>query len=274
MPALRTIFNSPVSYEVNPGDPGGPPIAVKNGIYNTFTPQLAVTENIFSPELMYAAKNAPLLVQQARQSNDSAQINVVATISTAFFNLLNTITQINVLKEDTAQFYKTVQDAYHQYVGGIVDKTDYEQATITLNNSKAQLRQAIENVKPQYASLKQIMGFPPKDNFRIVVDTAKMMKEIYFDTTQQLQYEKRIEFQLLETAKKIQEQNINYNRFRFLPSLVSLFTHTMMNMLIIRFPNSFPNRILFHSSEHLSAFLYSQALEGLKVFSGQSCNGR
>lgn len=223
--SLTHYLQLPVTYEVNPSDPSGPPIPMKNGIYNTFTPQLAVTENIFSPELLYAAKSAHLLVQQAKEGNDSAQINMVATISTAFFNLLNTITQINVLKEDTVQFYKTLQDAYHQYVGGIVDKTDYEQATITLNNSKAQLRQAVENVKPQYASLKQVMGFPPKDNFNILVDTAKMMKEIFFDTTQQLQYEKRIEYQLLETAKKIQEQNIDYYRFRFLPTVSAFYTY-------------------------------------------------
>jgi outer membrane protein TolC len=223
---LTHYLQLPVTYEVNPADPSGPPIAVKNGIYNTFTPQLAVTENIFSPELLYAAKNAPLLVQQARQGSDSAQINMVATISTVFFNLLNTITQINVLKEDTVQFYKTLQDAYHQYVGGIVDKTDYEQATITLNNSKAQLRQAIENVKPQYASLKQIMGFPPEKDFNIFVDTAKMMQEIAFDTTRKFKYEIRIEYQLLETAKKIQEQNIDYNRFRFLPTVSAFYTYT------------------------------------------------
>ncbi|HTA26292.1 MAG TPA: TolC family protein, partial [Bacteroidia bacterium] len=223
--SLTHYIQLPVTYEVNPSDPNAPPIPVKNGIYNTFTPQLAVTENIFSPELLYSAKNAPLLVKQARQGNDSAKINVVATISTAFFNLLNTIEQINVLKEDTVQFYKTLEDAYHQYVGGIVDKTDYEQATITLNNSKAQLRQAIENVKPQYASLKQVMGFPPEKNFNILVDTAKMMNEIAFDTTQQFQYENRIEYQLLETAKKIQEQNIDYYRFRFLPTVSAFYTY-------------------------------------------------
>jgi outer membrane protein TolC len=116
-------------------------------------------------------------------------------------------------------------DAYHQYVGGIVDKTDYEQATITLNNSKAQLKQAVENVIPQYASLKQLMGFPPEKNFNVRFDTSQMMREIAFDTNQPLQYKNRIEYQLLETARGLQQQNINYYRYNFLPTLSAFYTY-------------------------------------------------
>ena len=94
-----------------------------------------------------------------------------------------TLEQINVLKEDTTEFGKSFRDAYHQYVGGIVDETDYEQAEITLNNTKAQLKQANENVVPQYAALKQLMGYPTEKQFNVVFDTLEMMKSIHIDTT-------------------------------------------------------------------------------------------
>jgi outer membrane protein TolC len=203
----------------------GAPITVKTGITNSLTPQLTATETIFSPGLLYAAKSAHLLVEQAMQANDSSKINIIATVSTGFYNLLNTLEQINVLKEDTAEFRKNLMDAYHQYVGGIVDKTDYEQATITLNNSKAQLKQAVENVIPEYSQLKQEMGFPPEKNFNVSFDTAQMMREISMDTSQQLQYKNRIEYQLLETARNIQEQNLDYYRYNFLPTLSAFYTY-------------------------------------------------
>jgi len=209
---------------------------VKTGIYNTLSPELTASESIFSPGLLFAAKSAHLLVQQAKQANDSSKINIVATISTAFYNLLNTLEQINVLREDTAQFAKNVRDAYHQYVGGIVDKTDYEEATITLNNSKAQLKQATLNVVPQYASLKQEMGFSPAKEFNVNFDTAQMAHTITLDTTQQLQYKNRIEYQLLETAKSLQQQDINYYRYNFLPTISAFYTYNY------EFENnSFPN---------------------------------
>ena len=93
-----------------------------------------------------------------------------------------TLEQINVLTEDTAKGFskKFERYTYHQYVGGIVDKTDYKEATITLNNSLAQLKQAKENVRPQYAQLKTLMGFPPEKQFSVSFDTARMVQEIAF----------------------------------------------------------------------------------------------
>jgi hypothetical protein len=40
-----------------------------------------------------------------------------------------------------------VQDSYHQYEAGIVDKTDYKRATISLNNTTAPRKQVNDLVK-------------------------------------------------------------------------------------------------------------------------------
>jgi len=117
--------------------PGG---TQRQSYSNTFIPGISVTQAIFNPSLLYAYKSAPLYVKQAQQASDSTKIFVVSAVSKSFYNLLLTLEQINVLKEDTAQFAKSLRDAYHQYKGGIVDETDYEQAQITLNNTMAQFK--------------------------------------------------------------------------------------------------------------------------------------
>jgi len=194
---------------------------------NTFIPGIAVSQALFNPSLLYAYKSAPLLVKQAQQATDSTKIFVVSSISKSFYNLLLTLEQINVLKEDTAEFEKSLRDAYHQYKGGIVDETDYEQAEITLNNTMAQLKQANENVVPQYATLKQIMGYPPEKQFNVVFDTLEMMKSIHIDTTEQLQYEKRIELQEIKTNKDLQTQLINFYRYSFLPTVSAFYNYNL-----------------------------------------------
>jgi len=193
----------------------------------TFSPGVSLTQQIFNPSLLYAFKSAPLYIQQANQVTDSTKIGVVSDVTKSFYTLLLTLEQINVLKEDTAEFGKSYRDAYHQYVGGIVDETDYEQAEITLNNTKAQLKQADENVVPQYATLKQLMGYPPDKQFNVVFDTLEMMKNIHIDTNRQLQFEKRIEFQLLNTNKALQDQTVNYYRYSFLPTLSGFFNYNL-----------------------------------------------
>lgn len=204
---------------------GGNIVQQKTGVINTFNPTLSVTQTLFNPSLLYAYKSAPLYVKQAEQITDSTKINIVATVSKTFYGLLLTLQQIDVLKEDTARLGKNLRDTYHQYIGGTVDETDYDEAAITLNNSKAQLKQANENVTPQYAALKQVMGLPPEQNFNVSFDTAQMMRDVAFDTTQTLQYQQRIEFQQLANNKQIQGMLVNYYRKSWLPTVGAFFDY-------------------------------------------------
>lgn len=218
---------------------------VRSSYTNTFIPELAVSQAILSPGLLYAAKSAPLLVKQAQQVTDSTKIYLVSAVSKSFYNVLLTLQQINVLKEDTARLGKNLRDTYHQYKGGIVDETDYLQATITLNNSVAQLKQANENIIPQYTALKQLMGYEPEKDFNVSIDTAQMMADIQIDTTRQLQYEKRIEYRQVETRKDLQQQLTNYYKYAYLPTVSGFFNYSLQyannnfsNLLSKSYPSS------------------------------------
>ncbi len=197
----------------------------KTGVINTVTPTLQVTQTIFNPALLYAVHAAPLYVKQAQQITDSTKIEIIAAVSKSFYSLLNTLEQINVFKEDTARLNKNVSDTYHQFVSGIADKTNYDEAVITLNNSLFSLRQAIENIRPQYAQLKQVMGYPPIQQFNVLYDTVQMKSDIAFDTTQQLQFDRRIEFQVLQTTKQLQLQTVDYYRHAWLPTVGAFFNY-------------------------------------------------
>ena len=217
----------PESYVSNTSNPGSAPVLTTSGVKNSVVPSLSVTQNIFSPSLVYAAKSAPLYIKQAQQATDTSKINLVAVVSKAFYALLLTLKQIETLKEDTVRLSRSLYDAYHQYVGGIVDETDYQQANITLNNSRASLRQAYENIRPQYAILKQFMGFDSKNDFNVIFDTTRMKEELAFDTAQQLDFEKRIDYQLLQTTKQLQEQTVKYYKWAWLPTLSGSFSYDL-----------------------------------------------
>jgi outer membrane protein TolC len=218
----------------------------KSGIINTITPTLAVTQTIFNPALLYAVHAAPLYVKQAQQITDSTKIEIIDAVSKSFYSLLNTLEQINILKEDTARLNKNVSDTYHQYVGGLVDKSDYDEAVISLNNSLFTLRQATETVRPQYAQLKQVMGYPPMQQFNVFYDTLQMKNDMAFDTTQNLTFEKRIEYQYLQTTKQLQLETVNYYRHAWLPTVGAFFNYedefesnSLSNLLSQGYPFSY-----------------------------------
>jgi outer membrane protein TolC len=220
---LQHYLSLPTTFVKN----NGVVIQQKGGVVNTFTPVLAVTQTIFNPALVYAVKSAPLYVEQAEQITDSTKIFIVTTVSKTFYSLLLTLEQINVLKEDTTRLSKNVHDTYHQYVAGTIDETDYDEALISLNNSKAQLKQAQLNVYPQYALLKQQMGMPAEQSFNVMYDTTQMQQDIAFDTTQPLDYANRIEFRQLQTAKKLQDQTTHYYQLAWLPTVGAFFDYAL-----------------------------------------------
>ena len=198
---------------------------IPSGVYNTSTPAITATQTIFSTDVLLATRASKLNTLFAKQSTANTKINTVSDVSKAFYDLLLTLQQINVLKEDTARLIKNQQDTYHQYISGIVDKVDYKQASISLNNSMAQLKSANESVQAKYAALKQLMGYPQTKHFTVIFDTAQMLQEAYFDTSEALNYEKRIEYQQLETVRRLARETTAYYQLGFIPSLSVFYNY-------------------------------------------------
>lgn len=225
----------------------GTEVPIKTSVVNTSTPGVGVTQAIFSPSLLYASKAAPLNLKEAEQATDSTKIELVANVSKSFYSLLLTLQQIDVLKEDTARLGESMRTAYHQYVGGIVDETDYEQATVTLNTSMVQLKQAVESVAPQYAALKQLMGYPPGQQFNVSYDSTAMQKDIDIDTSEQLQYEKRIELKQLYTQKSLQQELTRYYQKAYFPTLSAFYNYNYAfqnNRFSKLYADAYPNSLI------------------------------
>jgi outer membrane protein len=100
-----------------------------------------------------------------------------------------------------------------------VDNTDYKRATISLNNARAERKQAEELLKSRYAVLKEEMGYPPAADLLLEHDSTAMEHEASLDTAQAVHVENRIEFQQLHIQRGLQEANLQYARWAFLPSI-------------------------------------------------------
>jgi len=164
------------------------------------------------------------------QQTAEDKIDVAIGVSKAFYAVLVIQKQIEVLDEDIVRLERSLQDAFDQYKGGITDKTDYKRATISLNNARAERRAAEESLKARYASLKAQMGYPTEFRLKLSSDMGQIEREALIDTTQNVQYEKRIEYQLLETEKRLQEANLSYAKWSFLPTLTLLGNYSISYM--------------------------------------------
>ncbi|MBA4198709.1 MAG: transporter [Chitinophaga sp.] len=203
---------------------------IRNGTFNTSYIGLSATQNIFNRDVLLASRTADEIRKQTKQSTTFNSIDIASSVSKAFFDVLLTQKQVAVLDESIIRLQRSLKDAYSQYQGGVVDKTDYKRATISLNNAKAQRKQTADLIDAKYAYLKQLMGYPDSTSLVLQYDSTQMEKEAFVDTLRTINYDDRIEFQQIQTQKKLQLANLKYYKWSYLPT-VSAFGNYNLGFL-------------------------------------------
>ena len=209
---------------------------VPSGTYNNSNIGLGLTQNIFNRDVLLAAQTKKDVMTNIKQTTVSNKIDVTVNVSKAFYDVLLTEKQIAVLDDDIVRLERNLKDATNQYRGGLVDKTDYKRATISLNNSKAERKNDEETLKAKYALLKQLMGYTSPDSLHLSYDSAQMESDVYMDTLAIADYSKRIEYQQLMTEKRLQQADVKYEKWAYIPSVTAGAGYTL-DYLNPRFSN-------------------------------------
>lgn len=217
------------------------PATTQTNINNLSTLGLQANQVIYNNDVLQAAKAAKYSRQYYKQNTTSSQINVVSDVSKAFFDVLLSEKQLDILNEDIVRLQRSLKDAYSRYQAGASDKTDYKQAMISLNNSIASRKQTEEAIKSKTAYLKQIMGLGTGAQLNLSYDSTRYESEAVVDTNQKLDFNNRIEYQLLQTEKNLDVVNVNYYKYGFLPSVSATAAYNWVYL-----SNSFSN--LYNSS--------------------------
>ncbi|HEY4650533.1 MAG TPA: TolC family protein [Pontibacter sp.] len=189
---------------------------------------LQATQNIFNSELLLASRASRSRRLLLGQQVTSTRINTVVEVSKAFYDVLLTQEQLRILDLNIARQEKQFNDARSRYEVGLVDKTDYQRAAITLANIRADRKRAEEGIKAGVAYLKQLMGYPVDQELKLTHNYSRMEQEVLADTTQALAYDNRIELQQLQTQRQLLRLNTAYTRTGFLPTVSAFGNYNLL----------------------------------------------
>ncbi len=219
---------------------------VRIGVENTSALSVAARQNVFNRDVLLASRTARDVREFARQNTSSSKIDIAVEVTKAFYDILTTEQQIKATAEDTVRLARSLRDAYNQYQAGVADRTDYKRATIALNNSRAQLSTSQEVLKARMQYLKSLMGYPVNGELHILYDSAEMENSITLDTSTGIDYTRRIEFRQLATQRRLQEADLRYNKWSYLPEvdinatyLLQFQNNEFSKLYSDNFPNSF-----------------------------------
>lgn len=217
------------------------------GAKNTSTLSLSLSQSIFNRDVLLASQTSDAYRVQAAQTTVDTKIDVVVNVSKAFYDVILSQRQVEILAEDITRLQRSLQDATNQYQSGVVDKTDPQRAKIALNNTLAQRKQYQDLVGAKYQVLKQLMGYPPTNQLTLAYDTLQLANEVALDTLQLVNPKSRIEYQLLQTQGQLLNANVRYNRWSYLPSVNANANYNLLyqnNAFPQLYSQTFPNSLI------------------------------
>ena len=103
---------------------------------------LQANQTLFNRDQLFASKSSKYYRQQLQQIIANARINTVVDVSKAFYSILLSEEQIRILDQNLDRLEKQYKDAYSRFDAGLVDKTDYQRASIALTNVKSDRNQS------------------------------------------------------------------------------------------------------------------------------------
>jgi outer membrane protein TolC len=192
---------------------------VRFGQNNASSAQFTATQNIFNRDALLASSTASKIRILAGQNTSRSKIDVVVDVTKAFYDVLATAAQVKVSEESIRRLETSLETAYSRYTSGVADKTDYKRATILLGNARAERKSNQEALGYKQMYLKALMGYPIDHELPVQYDTVQMEQNVFLDTLQQINYSEHIDYRILYTQRELQQANVKYSYWGFLPSL-------------------------------------------------------
>lgn len=208
-----------IKQQVSPLTIGGETSYIAMGARNASGITLQADQEILNAGLIQASKSAKYYRQQYDLNTENQSISTIVEVSKAYYDILTSQEQLEIISENINRLEKQFQDAKAQYEVGLVDKTDFQRAQISLSNSKADLKRTTELLKYKYAYLKALIGYQAEKDLSLSFNGQEMEQSVLLDTTDMLNYQNRVEYRQLQTQKQLQQINTSYNKLQFLPDL-------------------------------------------------------
>lgn len=191
-----------------------------SGLVNIYADQKIIDAGLFQ-----ASKASPLLKENAEHNLKLEKINTVVEVSKAYYDILTTTRQIEIINDNIQRIKRQLEDATIRLETGIVDKTDSKRAQISLANSEMENKRLTENLDAKYAVFAEIIGFTGYFDFRLNFEKVNLSKDILLNIESNPSFQNRIEMQQLQTFKELQKVNTLYNKWSFLPSLSASYNY-------------------------------------------------
>jgi outer membrane protein TolC len=185
-------------------------------------------QTIFNRDVFLVSKGSSLVREQLSQTMETQKIDAVITVARAFYDLLLSIEQIKVFDENIVRQEKQYKDARARFEAGLVDKTDFQRASIGLANIQSQRNRLVTSLEAKYSYLKQVSGYPLDRELTLHYEYGEMAKRAELDVAPDFILENRVDYRLARTQYSLAELETSYSKWAYIPTVKGFYNYNFL----------------------------------------------
>jgi outer membrane protein TolC len=204
------------------GQPAGTFVPLQFGVKYQSSLGVNASQILFDGSYLVGLKASKTYKELSTRNYTRSRIETNVKVTKAYYQVLVSNEQLRLLDANIKQLKQQLDETVQQNKQGFVEKIDVDRITVQYNNLVTTRENTIRLLGLNYQVLKFQMGMPIEFNLTL----SNKLEDIQLDHVAELStdtafYHNRIEYNLLETSKKLNELDLKLKKSHFLPTLTA-----------------------------------------------------
>lgn len=201
---------------------GGGQTPVQFGTQYNVNAGITLDQTLFDPSVMVALQARRSVADLAHKSLLFTERDVRVNVSKSYYGVLLAGRELRLVNDNIARLDHLLHDTRIMYRTGVAEKLDVDRLNVQLNNLVSQQTQARNLFTLSSQLLKYQMGMPIRDSLELsdTLGFSDLKGQLLTGTN--FDYNNRIDYQVLEAQKKVNEYNLKRYRLANIPILSAL----------------------------------------------------
>lgn len=183
---------------------------------------LTINQLLFNSSYLVGLKAAGTYKELSQKSAQQTQIQVIENVTKAYYSVLINNERIGLFDNNIARVDSLLRTTRALNQNGFAEAIDVDRIQVTLNNLKSERLKFLNLQNLSLGLLKFQMNYPMEKDLSVAgsLATLRVNENLFNEYEEGWDYKNRIEYQVLDTQRKLQELDIKNKYSASFPSLV------------------------------------------------------
>jgi outer membrane protein len=206
--------------------PVGQPQPVKFGTNNNLKFGVNISTLVFDGSYFVGLKAAKGLVAMTSKQTELSVYQIKYNVIKSYLTVLIAEENKKTLEKNIENLAKLANETKAFQKSGLIEQLDVDRIELALSNLKSENEMVARQVELAYNVLKFQMNYPIEEKIELTDKLNALMEPASeADLNESMNYENRIESQILKQSEYLNELNIRRYKMAYAPNVSAFFTH-------------------------------------------------